>query len=91
MRSYRDKKKELAVFGERDERLEFLEKCLTSLDDFERDLMEKTCIDGVSLRGYARVSGFSRETITKERKLILELICHFFNKNEQKKRESSGN
>ena len=86
LKGYRDKKKELAVFGERDEQTEFLERCLQNIDEFERDVIEKTCMDGVSIRQYAKISGFSRETVTKERKRIINLLCRFFNKRTERKK-----
>ena len=78
LKDYRNRKKELAIFGERDDETEFLERCLQGIEEFERDVIEKTCMDGVSIRQYAKMSGFSREAVTKERKRVLSLLCRFF-------------
>ena len=76
---YKERKKELAIFAKRDEKTEFLEKCLANIDDYERDILVKTYMEGVSVRSYSRESGFSRETINKERKRILGMLAKFFN------------
>lgn len=81
LKSYKDIKKQNAVFESNDPELEFLDKCLRYLDDYERDILEKTFIDGVSMRKYALYSGFSRNFIAKQRLKSVALIAKFFNIN----------
>lgn len=66
------------MFGGKDEELEFLEKCLAALDEYEYDIIEKICIEKTSVRGYSRASGFSRRTICNERDRIIGLLQRFF-------------
>ncbi len=79
LKNYKDIKKQNAVFDDDNAELEFLDKCLRFLDDYERDILEKTYIDGVSMRKYALYSGFSRQFIAKQRLKSVELLTKFFN------------
>lgn len=77
--SLRDRKKEEAVMGVRDEEAAFLEHCLKHLEDYERDILLKTYSDGVSIRRYSLLTGFSRNFIARQREKSLALLTKFFN------------
>lgn len=81
LKNYKDIKKQVAVFEDSNAELEFLDKCLKFLEDYERDILEKTYIDGVSMRKYALYSGFSRNFIAKQRLKSVGLLAKFFNIN----------
>lgn len=76
---YKDLKKEEAVFGKSDGKLEFLEHCLKYLEEYERDIIEKTYVEGLSVRRYSAYSGFSRNFISKQREKSVVLLTKFFN------------
>ena len=79
LKSYKERKKIALVCEKKDEEIEFLDKCIKSLEDYEKDLVEKVCIENISVRAYSKNSGFSRDFITKRKKYLLELISKFFN------------
>lgn len=56
-----------------------MDKCLENIEPYERDILEKTLIENVSVREYSRRSGFSRESVTKERQRVLKMLAKFFN------------
>ena len=78
MAEYKERKKKSEIFNEADEEIEFLDKCIKTFDLYERDLLEKTCIEKVSIRRYSKISGFSRNYVTKQRNQLLSLIARFF-------------
>lgn len=80
LKEYKERKKVEAIFGTKDEMVDFADKCLNNIEPYEKDIIVNTCIEGVSLRQYAKISGFSRDTVTKERKRILDMLARFFNK-----------
>lgn len=81
-KEYKERKKIKAIFGTQDELTDFADKCLENIEPYEKDIIVNTCIEGVSLRQYSKMSGFSRDTVTKERKRILCMLAKFFNKAE---------
>lgn len=89
-KGYKEKKKINAIFGLNDERTEFLDKCLDNIEPYEKDIILQTCIEGISLRQYAKMSGFSRDTITKERKRIMSMLVRFFNMEQVRKECGKG-
>ncbi len=74
-----DREKTAAVFGKTDEETTFLKHCLKFLDPEEKDVIEKIYFDGVSVRKYSRMSGFSRNFINRQRDKSVELLTKFFN------------
>ena len=74
-----EREKAEGVFGKPDEEARFLRHCLKFLDAGERDIIEKTYLEGVSVRKYSRLSGFSRNFISKQRDRTIELLTKFFN------------
>lgn len=64
-----------------------MDKCLENIEPYERDILEKTLIENVSVREYSRRSGFSRESVTKERQRVLKMLAKFFNVMESKGKE----
>lgn len=62
----------------KEDKLNFLDWCLTQLDSYERNLITALCMDGVSIRHYANVSGFSRYFVAKERDRVLEMLERYF-------------
>ncbi len=64
-----------------------MDKCLENIEPYERDILEKTLIENVSVREYSRRSGFSRESVTKERQRVLKMLAKFFNIMESKGKE----
>lgn len=56
-----------------------MDRCLENIEPYERDILEKTLIENVSVREYSRRSGFSRESVTKERQRVLKMLAKFFN------------
>lgn len=79
LRGYKERKKEEAIFGIKDEEIAFLDRCLDNIEPYERDIVEKTLIENVSLRQYAKLSGFSRDTVTGQRRRVLGMLARFFN------------
>ena len=79
LRGYKEKKKEEAIFGVKNSLIGFMDKCLENIEPYERDILEKTLIENVSVREYSRRSGFSRESVTKERQRVLKMLAKFFN------------
>ena len=55
-----------------------LDKCMSVLETYERDLIQKTVIEGVSIRAYSINSCFSRTFVTKRRKEIIEEVTKYF-------------
>ena len=76
--NYKDKEKQIKIFGLDKEEQNFLTHCLACLDAYERDLVINIMIEKISVRCYSRKSGFSRNFITKERDRIILLIAKFF-------------
>ena len=64
-----------------------MDRCLENIEPYERDILEKTLIENVSVREYSRRSGFSRESVTKERQRVLKMLAKFFNIMESKGKE----
>lgn len=64
-----------------------MDKCLENIEPYERDILEKTLIENVSVREYSRRSGFSRESVTKERQRVLKMLAKFFNIMESRGKE----
>ena len=79
LRGYKEKKKEEAILGTKNEETAFLDRCLDNIEPYERDILEKTLIENVSLRQYAKMSGFSRDSVTKQRQRVLKMLAKFFN------------
>lgn len=79
MKNYKDKKKEEAIFGYKSEETAFLERCLDNIEPYEKDIVEKTLIENISVRRYSKESGFSRETVTNQRNRVIKLLTKFFN------------
>lgn len=75
---YKERKVIAEVLRRKDEELDFLDRCIGCFEPHERDLIVKTCIEGVSLREYARQSGVSRDTLSKERKRLLAFLGKIF-------------
>lgn len=64
-----------------------MDRCLENIEPYERDILEKTLIENVSVREYSRRSGFSRESVTKERQRVLKMLAKFFNIMESRGKE----
>lgn len=79
MKNYKERKKEEAIFGYKSEETAFIERCLDNIEPYEKDIIEKTLIENVSVRRYAQESGYSRETITNRRNRIIKMLTKFFN------------
>lgn len=85
LKNYRLIKKELTLMKalgkeckEKESEIAFIEYCMTLLEDYERELVARTFIDGVSVRSFARACGYSRNYVTKEREKILTQLNTFF-------------
>ena len=78
LKAYGERQKIVRIFGNADPALDFLDKCLVALNESEKELIEQTCLHGVSMRQYARETGYSRATITRERDKILNMLVKFF-------------
>ena len=78
LRDYKERKVVAEVLHRKDEELDFLDECIGCFEPHERDLIVKTCVEGVSLREYARQSGVSRDTLSKERKKLLAFLGRIF-------------
>lgn len=79
LKECRDRTIAAEVFGREDEEVAFLRHCLKYIDPAERDILERLYFDGVSVRRYSAISGFSRNFIVKQRDRSLELLSRFFN------------
>ncbi|NCA92862.1 hypothetical protein EOM82_06410 [bacterium] len=77
--NYRENKREQKILGYNNEKTAFLEHCLKHLDEYERDLLEKTMLEGVSIRKYSKISGFSRNFIAKQQHLLISQLTKIFN------------
>ena len=66
------------ITGMPDEKLTFLYRCLELLEPYQKDVITKTYIEGVSMRKFAIYSGFSRNFVAKVRKETVELLARFF-------------
>lgn len=78
MDDYTERKEICRIFGKDDPLLNFFDRCLNNLEYEEKDLIEKTCLQKMSLRQYARETGYARTTVTRERDRILKLLVKFF-------------
>lgn len=76
--NFREKEIQSKIFGKTDEQYKFLRHCINCLETYERDLITSIMIDKISIRNYARKTGFSRSFIAKERDRIIILISKFF-------------
>lgn len=76
--NYKDKEIQLRIFGTKEEQQDFLTHCVACLESYERDLITNILIEKISIRRYARKTGFSRSFITKERDRIISLLAKFF-------------
>ena len=81
---YKEKKTELMIFGGKDEDVDFIDVCLDCFDPAEKDIIVKTCIENVSMRSYARLTGISRQTLTKEKKRVLCRLLRYFRIRDEK-------
>lgn len=85
MKNYKDYRKEFAVYKqagvdccENERKLDFLDYCMGLLEEYERKLISAVCFEGLPVRRYSRISGFSRYYICKERDRIIELFNKYF-------------
>lgn len=79
LRECKEREKEQAVFEKEDKETEFLRRCLSCMEETEREILEKIYIEGVSVRGFSSYSGFSRNFITKQCQKSIALLVKFFN------------
>ena len=78
LNSYKERTYKEAVLRKKDEPKELLDRCLNELKSYERDLVCNLCLDGVSERDYARLSGLSRYHVRCEKERILTMIASVF-------------
>lgn len=71
--------REQKIMGKSKETTAFLEHCLNQLEDYESDLLKSTTMEKVSIRKYAKISGFSRSFVTKQRQLLIAQLTKIFN------------
>ncbi len=77
--NYRENKREQKIFGYNNEKTAFLEHCLKHLDEYERDLLQNTMLEGISIRKYSKITGFSRNFIAKQQRLLITQLTKIFN------------
>jgi len=76
--NYKDKETQVKIFETIDEEHIFLGHCISCLESYEKDLITNILIEKISIRRYARKTGFSRSFITKERDRLIFLLAKFF-------------
>lgn len=77
--NYKLYQREQKIIGKPNEKIEFLTHCLNHLEDYEKRLLTNIMIEGVSIRKYAKSSGFSRNFITKHKQLLVAQLTKIFN------------
>jgi len=75
---YKTLKQQEKITGKKCEDLIYMDKCLAVLEDFERDIVKKTYIDGVSMRSYAKRVGLPRTTLMRIREKVVTTLTRFF-------------
>lgn len=79
LHNYKSYKREQKIIGCYNEKIDFLEHCLEQLEDYEKKLIANTMIENISIRKYAKISGFSRNFIVKQQQLLIAQLTKFFN------------
>ncbi len=74
-----DRERCVYATGKKDEEIAFLRHGMEYLDVEQRDILEKIFLEKVSLRGYSKVSGFSRHFLKKRIDESILLLVKFFN------------
>ena len=70
--------------------LALLDKCLSGLPSYERDLVTALCIKGVSEREYAARTGLTRYRVRAEKKRILDMTARVFAGAHAPKKQAAG-
>lgn len=68
------------VSGEKDEKVELMDRCLACLSHYERDLIKNLLIENVSERDCAKLTGLTRYRVRKEKERLLSLTSAAFEK-----------
>ncbi len=83
--NYKKHKKEIAVIDKVNksrpvtkDKLKFLEYCMSILDNYQKELLFSTYINGISIRRYSDSTGLSRNFISKQRQKTIDELNRFF-------------
>lgn len=77
--NHKEHQREEKIMGKGKETTAFLEHCLNQLDDYESNLLKSTTMEKISIRKYAKISGFSRNFVTKQRQALIAQLTKIFN------------
>lgn len=80
LREYRERTFSDKVLGETDEKIKLLDKCLNNLYPHERELLIQLCVENVSERTCAKLTGLTRYRVRKEKERLLALTASVFQK-----------
>ena len=79
---YNERKYTSKVLGQKDEKIELIDRCLTCLPSHERELLINLCIKKVSERDCARLTGLTRYRVRKEKERLIALAAAVFRSSE---------